>query len=84
MSPRAISIAALAAFSLSARLPLTLDTPIDAVIETDIDTHVEVPGNDRIRLYGAKETEVTVRHKSGVMESYRIAFDKNTEVELAI
>lgn len=56
----------------------------DAVIETDIDTHVEVPGNDRIRLYGAKETEVTVRHKSGVIDSYRVNFDRNTEVELAI
>ena len=56
----------------------------NAVIETDIDTHVEVISNDRIRLYGAGDTEVTVRHKSGVMDAYRVSFDKNTEVELAI
>ena len=35
-------------------------------------------------LGGAKETEVTVRHKSGVIDSYRVNFDRNTEVELAI
>jgi hypothetical protein len=56
----------------------------DAVIEADTAIHVEVIDQEKIRLHGSGETEITVRHKSGVIEAYRVAFDKSTSVELAI
>ncbi|MBE6358646.1 MAG: hypothetical protein E7057_05295 [Lentisphaerae bacterium] len=55
-----------------------------AVIETPVAIHVEVIDGDHVKLYGNSPSEITVRHKSGVIENYRVSFKDSTETVLAI
>ena len=45
---------------------------------------VEVIDGNHIKLYGNTPSEITVRHKSGVIENYRVSFKESTETVLAI
>ena len=44
---------------------------------------MEVIDGDHIKLYGNAPSEITVRHKSGVIENYRVSFKDSTETVLA-
>ncbi len=56
----------------------------DAVVEAPAEIHVEVIDRSHVKLFGSGTPEIIIRHKSGVIENYRVHFKETTETTLAI
>ena len=66
------------------RVPKILTVLDQAVVETDAAAHVEVLSQERIRVHGAENAEVTLYHKNGAVENIRVNFRDNTSAEISI